>query len=553
MPVQSSASHLVIARKYRPGTFATVTGQEHVTRTLMNSIRRNRIAHAYLFAGPRGVGKTSVARIFAKALNCKDLSSFEPCLECSNCLEIAQGNSLAVREIDGASHNSVDNVRELIDSFRSPPPPGSRYKVYIIDEVHMLSLAAFNALLKSLEEPPPFTVFVLATTESHKIPETVISRCQRHDFRALSNEQLEARLEEIVKAEKLKVEPGVLRLISRFAEGSMRDAQSLLERVQSFCDDAITVADATKVLGTVGGEALLRLSRAILERNAAQALDEVHEAFSSGIDSALFLREFITYWRELLVAKAGGEKALRKVRGEGSDTVEILRQVELVSLADLQDLVHLARQGTDEAIRSAFPKASLEALVVRLATREPALEMRSLVEEIRRGGSSASPGTPRPEGTPRLVSHDGTKPRSSPAVPSEPPPALLDWGEFVRAMASRSRMLAENLKRAVVVTFSVNRLILAGSEFLVGVLKQPENLQRLREGLKEFSKSEEWDISFRIEEQLPSESLHSVEVKAKTTQAAKTRESVANHPAVRKLQEAFPGSNIEEIKLREND
>ncbi|MCB0310377.1 MAG: DNA polymerase III subunit gamma/tau, partial [Bdellovibrionales bacterium] len=199
-------SYLVFARKYRPDSFATVSGQEHVTQTLSNAIKRDCVAHAYVFSGPRCVGKTSIARIFAKALNCENGPTATPCLECQNCKEISQGTSLAVREIDGASHNSVDNVRELIDSFRSLPAPGTRYKVYIIDEVHMLSLSAFNALLKSLEEPPPHTVFILATTEPHKIPDTVMSRCQRHDFRSLSLESIQSRLADIAEKESLKID-----------------------------------------------------------------------------------------------------------------------------------------------------------------------------------------------------------------------------------------------------------------------------------------------------------------------------------------------------------
>ncbi|MCB0337324.1 MAG: DNA polymerase III subunit gamma/tau, partial [Bdellovibrionales bacterium] len=198
-------SYLVIARKYRPGTFEAVLGQEHVTRTLANSIKRDRIAHAYVFAGPRGVGKTSSARVLAKALNCEHGPTDSPCGECAPCKDIAEGRCLAVREIDGASHNSVDNVRELIDSFRSLPPPGCRYKVYIIDEVHMLSTSAFNALLKSLEEPPPHTVFILATTELHKIPETVLSRCQRHDFRPMSIQAIEGNLRAVAEAEQISI------------------------------------------------------------------------------------------------------------------------------------------------------------------------------------------------------------------------------------------------------------------------------------------------------------------------------------------------------------
>ncbi|MGI6680152.1 MAG: DNA polymerase III subunit gamma/tau [Bdellovibrionota bacterium] len=377
-------SYLVFARKYRPKTFAEVTGQEHITRSLVNAINRDKIAHAFLFSGPRGVGKTSIARILAKSLNCVKGPTASPCLECANCKEIAAGNSLAVIEMDGASNNSVDDVRGLVESFKLPPPPNSKYKVYIIDEVHMLSISAFNALLKSLEEPPSNTVFILATTELQKIPETVVSRCQRHDFRSLSFDEIRDRLKEILKNENITIEAQALRTIAKLSSGSMRDAQSILDRVSSFCEDGkITSKECSSILGVVERAVLFEISNAILKRDSLKALDELQKVFNSGSNISLFVEEFLSYFRELLIAKLKGFELLNSY-GLDKEEIEILKDETLdISLTDIQDLFEILRVGADSIIRSSYPKYSLEALVVKMATREPVKDVAFLVGALR--------------------------------------------------------------------------------------------------------------------------------------------------------------------------
>ncbi|MBN8550751.1 MAG: DNA polymerase III subunit gamma/tau [Deltaproteobacteria bacterium] len=561
-------SYLVLARKYRPATFSTVSGQEHVTRTLANSIKRNKVAHAYLFAGPRGVGKTSISRIFAKALNCVKGPTPEPCGECVNCKEIAAGTSLAVREIDGASHNSVDNVRELIDSFRALPAPGSRYKIYIIDEVHMLSTSAFNALLKSLEEPPANTVFILATTEAHKIPETVISRCQRHDFRALSFADIEARLSEIAKAEKLSVEPEALRMVARLADGSMRDAQSLLDRVQSFCEGKITAQETSIALGSVERKVLFSISQAVFQRSSERALERLAECFSSGADPTLFLKEFVAHWRDLLIARFGSPDALQALGVSADEKKELLAASEGISAADLQDLVQLAREGADTALRSAYPKYALEALLVRMATREPVHEVAAIVQHLKgvlssgsgggSGGGSRSAPVPASTSTPAAPAAASRSASSVAPVPAAVPTANpADWGKFVSQAGGKvSRMLAEQLKRLAVETFAAGTLKGSGPEFTVNYLNQKANKDQLAKALADYCGGN-WAISLQVQSaQMKSAggaapaTLQESELRERREQEQEKTKSVSNHPKIKRLQEVFSGSTIESIKIR---
>lgn len=596
-------SYLVLARKYRPDSFATVTGQEQVTRTLANSIRRQQVAHAYLFAGPRGVGKTSISRIFAKALNCAEGPTPNPCLKCLNCQQITQGSSLAVREIDGASHNSVDNVRELIDSFRSLPPPGYKYKIYIIDEVHMLSISAFNALLKSLEEPPPNTVFILATTEAHKIPDTVISRCQRHEFRALSVEEIERRLLEIIKAEKIKIEADALRMVARLSDGSMRDAQSLLDRVQSFCEGEITATEASVALGGVERASLLALSQAVFDHQADQALVILKNCFAGGVDPAIFLKEFATHWRELLLAGFGGEKALAEIGVSEHDAKDLRSQIEKISKPDLQDLAQLAREGAEAALRSPYPKYALEALLVRLATRESVYDLQAVILQLKSivsaGGVSSPVGAAglssknntnsnlagtalvgtvvntevntaeRAPGTGVVGSSLKSKPQApvaivggaigNAALATEAPIEatkilLLSWADFVAGLADKGgKIFLEHLKRLVLGDFSAGRLRGTGPEFTIGYLNHKDNKAKLAQELKAYSGIESWEIDLQVAKagmEVSGTSLQQQAEAADQQIKAQKREQISNHPKIKSLQKAFPGSTIENIQIK---
>jgi DNA polymerase-3 subunit gamma/tau len=288
-------------RKYRPLTFSDVIGQAHIVQTLSNAIIHNRIGHAYLFTGPRGTGKTTMARIFARAVNCQNPQGANPCLECDVCKNITQGTSLDIFEIDAASNTGVDNIRELRENVKFPPSH-AKFKVYIIDEVHMLSTGAFNALLKTLEEPPAHVIFILATTEIHKVPETIISRCQRYDFTRISLEHIIEKLSTIAKNENVSIDKSALEMIAIAAEGGMRDAESLLSQVMGLEDKKITAKEVEEILGTTQRQSLEAMVSYLLSKNAASAITLVNELSRDGYDLDVFNKSFLNYLRQVMLA-----------------------------------------------------------------------------------------------------------------------------------------------------------------------------------------------------------------------------------------------------------
>lgn len=291
---------LSLYRKYRPVTFSDVIGQTHIVQTLSNAIIHGRIGHAYLFTGPRGTGKTTMARIFARSVNCLSPNGAMPCLKCDVCKNISEGRSLDIFEIDAASNTGVDNIRELRENVKFPPSQ-AKYKIYIIDEVHMLSTGAFNALLKTLEEPPAHAIFILATTEIHKVPETIISRCQRYDFTRLSLEHIIEKLSLIAKSENIEVEKTALEMIAISAEGGMRDAESLLSQVMSLEDKKITAKEVEEILGTTNRQSLESMAEHLLEKDSANAISLVNQLSQDGFDLDVFNKSFLNYLRQLML------------------------------------------------------------------------------------------------------------------------------------------------------------------------------------------------------------------------------------------------------------
>ncbi len=368
-------AYLVLARKWRPQTFEEVIGQPHVTTTLRNAVISGRIAHAYLFTGARGVGKTSVARILAKTLNCAKGDPAQPCNECSNCREITHGNAVDVLEVDGASNRGIDSIRELRETVRYRPTKG-RYRVYIIDEVHMLTPEAFNALLKTLEEPPEHVIFIFATTEPHKIPATILSRCQRFDFRRISTSILIRQLKDIVSQEGVVFSEAVLYTIAKEADGSMRDAQSLLEQLLAFSGDGLADSEILDILGVVDRSCVHKVAQAVLGGDVRTCLDEIEDIYRRGIDNKRFCRQLCEHFRNLLFLsmESGGEGERISWLDLPDEEREALRKQAMETTPESLHLYfQLIMRGEEEIRRSSLPRVSLEMLLLKLA-RLPRIE-----------------------------------------------------------------------------------------------------------------------------------------------------------------------------------
>ncbi|HEX8887724.1 MAG TPA: DNA polymerase III subunit gamma/tau [Pyrinomonadaceae bacterium] len=381
-------SYQVIARKWRPQTFDEVTGQEPITRTLKNAIEHERLHHAYLFSGARGVGKTTTARLFAKALNCHKSKkpTPTPCkiddpTACASCREIAEGRSIDVLEIDAASNTGVDNVREAIIGNVAIAPARDRYKVFIIDEVHMLSGAAFNALLKTLEEPPSRVVFIMATTERHKLPETILSRCQQFEFRTIATQKIAERLRLIANAEKVKIADDALREIARAGEGSMRDAQSAFDQVISFSGAKISVEDVETALGLASTEMLTRVVNAIAEQKPAEALAVVNDLVMRGHELRNFCRDLLGHVRDLLVTKVSGEAA-DSLDAAATDRKELVRQANSFSESDLVRFFNSLTETENNLRVAAHPRYQLEVGLVKLIEMRRILPLGDLIERL---------------------------------------------------------------------------------------------------------------------------------------------------------------------------
>lgn len=379
------ASYQVLARRLRPQRFADIVGQEHVTRTLQAALRAGRIAHAFLFAGPRGVGKTTTARILAKALNCERGPTPEPCDTCTNCREIAEGMAFDVLEIDGASHTQVDKMRDLMETVAHRPLK-SRFKIFIIDEVHMLSSHSFNALLKTLEEPPAHVTFVFATTDPHKVLPTVLSRCQRYDLRRIGLREIAAHLERVCAAEGATLSADSLALIAREADGSLRDAQSLLEQVLVAAEGTVSDETVRALLGAADRRLVVEVADAILAGDPAACLHALGRLYQAGYDAQRFCRDLLEHFRHLAVLAVTRDATLLDGLPDG-EVATLTAQAARRPAEDLQRLFHLlldTEAAVGQPVRAVDPQLVLEMRLLRLATLPPLLPVEEILERLER-------------------------------------------------------------------------------------------------------------------------------------------------------------------------
>ncbi len=454
-------SYLVLARKFRPQVFEEVIGQPHVTRTLQNALKTGRVAHAYLFSGPRGVGKTSVARILAKALNCQEGPGPNPCNHCPSCREITQGGNLDVFEIDGASNRGIDDIRELRENIRYLPARG-RYKIYIVDEVHMLTKEAFNALLKTLEEPPDQAIFIFATTELNNVPLTIYSRCQSFHFRRISPEAMVKHLVRLVEQEQIAYREEALRLIARQAEGSIRDSLSLLDQILSFSPGEINEAIIQEILGLVDRRLLLDLGQAVLGGDLKKIMALVGEVYEYGYDLKVFFKDLVDVFRNLLLVKMGQEEGplLDLSTGEIGELKDLSAPV---SLDYLQDGLHFLIQSEGELRKTGQPRLALEMILLRLARLQEVIPIDALLQKLEqleqgtRGGESPgfnSPERPAADSSLREERQEYRQPQRQDAAQRPPileapvsAPPEPDPGPGLRAGGINPERLLEHIRR----------------------------------------------------------------------------------------------------------
>tara|TARA_B110001454_G_C12723340_1_gene436868 strand:+ start:83641 stop:85413 length:1773 start_codon:yes stop_codon:yes gene_type:complete len=584
-------SYQVIARKYRPQSFQEIVGQKHITQTLNNALKNNRIPHAILFTGPRGTGKTSSARILAKALRCPnsisdDNGALVPCGVCDSCIEIAESRSVDVIEIDGASNNGVDSIRELRETVGYMPSTG-KFKIFIIDEVHMLSGSAFNALLKTLEEPPEHIIFIMATTEVHKIPQTILSRCQRFDFRRISLKEVSDQLAHICTSEKIEFEKEALWLVAKQGDGSMRDSQSLLDQVISFSNGPLTKAKTQEILGLTDRNLLFDTLAAILDRNSTQLVELLKKMRLTATDPELFMTELVELARHLLVVKTAGVEALSIVEIPESEFQELATYTKKASTEDIHHLFDLLLKAIQDLSKSQDSYIVLEVLLLRLATSPRIDDLQTLLKELSQSGTTNLAQPQRSQPVP--AAHAQTAPRSmalnnsstvqasvtqKPAASTPHPSAQQApsapqaraqqsgfvtgktpedrWVAFIDRVRGADSLFGAKLENLIFVKEEANKLMLGVSKtnaFLRDILSDADNKKKMQGFVDSF-----WGTGYSFVVSTSGETQGTsaqVMVQKKTLQSEElVKQKIMNDPKVLAAQRVFNGTvkSVTEIK-----
>ena len=520
----------VIARKFRPQVFEDVVGQKPIVQTLQNAIQMDRIGHAYLFSGPRGVGKTTTARILAKGLNCAQGPTVTPCNVCPSCQEISSGKSIDVFEIDAASNTGVDNIRELRESAKYAAAR-SRYKIFIIDEVHMLSTSAFNALLKILEEPPPHVMFIMATTERHKVPATILSRCQQFIFRTISPAEIQAHLRQIVDREGVRIDDRALAYIVKASEGSMRDAQSLLDQIISFSGQQVVDEDVRDVLGFIPSEILDRTLDALAERDSKALLENIAIVIDQGLNVQQYVREFIGRIRDLLMLKLGLEE---KILGSVEDRRALSRRADAFSEQDLIRFFDLLLRLESELRWTAQARFHLEVGFIKLARIGFVRDIEEVLREVQRGAPPSAAPAARPK---HEMPAESRTPETTTPAPTRPP-LLEQDGSLTFADAFKHRVEERSATTAVYVQ-RAERVERTGDAIQI-ILTNPIQLSMLQS-------KEHKAVLDAVASELVGKAV-SVSLIMKEQQKDGTGvENVKNEPLVKRFLEVFRG-DVAQVK-----
>ena len=573
-------SYQVIARKYRPQSFDQMVGQSHITQTLTNALKNNRLPHALLFTGPRGTGKTSSARILAKAIRCPNAVNFVPCDTCISCIEIATSRSMDVIEIDGASNNGVDAIRDLRDNVMFSPATG-KYKVFIIDEVHMLSTSAFNALLKTLEEPPPHVVFILATTEVHKIPQTILSRCQRFDFRRISLKQIAEHLRKICGEENYKADDAALWLIARQGDGSMRDSLSMLDQVISFTNGQLTESEVSKVLGLTERALIYETFQNILNRDPKSMVATLQKLTNSGQNPNLFLEDLSKIIRHSLILKS--DSTARLLIDLPDDEINLLvTQVSEVTDADLHLLFDMTLKSLNDSTRAQDPQTVFEIALLRLAQAPQIKDLQALLQQNSHAGEHPKPPklaeempamkkptmttafsavapqavvTSKVVATPTAVA---AKVVLAEPIPQKVTPLRLsvlnadNWLLFIENMKKEDAMMASKIEPLIFVGVENKKISLQPPmQFgFIGTQLQSSELRQILQGLIDsvFGQGYTFEV-LKAQTEVQGDSPQTLSAKKQVLADEKKKESWQMDPRVQKAQEVFKG----QIKIIKNE